>query len=214
MTSLSDLILILALLANLTLLGSGRLRACIQQVAAQGVVVGLLPLLVSEHGIGVRLVLVAAVSIVLRGVVFPKLLLRSLRHANVRREVNPVVGYAASMLIGLALFGLSFWLSSHFRSPRGVVSDLALPVALATILCGLFLIVSRRQAVNQVIGYLVLENGVYVFGVALAHKEPLLIEMGILLDVFAAVFVMGIAVFRIGREFDHIDVDRLAQLKD
>ena len=79
---------------------------------------------------------------------------------------------------------------------------------------GLFLIVSRKTALMQVVGYLVLENGIYIFGMALAQEEPLLVEMGILLDVFVAVFVMGIAIFHISREFDHIDVDQLTSLKD
>jgi hydrogenase-4 component E len=65
-----------------------------------------------------------------------------------------------------------------------------------------------------VIGYLLMENGIYIFGIALAHDEPLLVEMGVLLDVFVAVFVMGIAIFHINRAFDHIDVDQLKSLKD
>ena len=87
-------------------------------------------------------------------------------------------------------------------------------MALVTMLIGLFLIVARKTALMQVVGYLVLENGVYIFGVTLVHDEPFLVEMGILLDVFVAVFVMGIAIFHINREFDHIDADQLTLLKD
>jgi hydrogenase-4 component E len=79
---------------------------------------------------------------------------------------------------------------------------------------GLFLIVSRKKALTQVLGYLVIENGIYTIGMALAQEQPLLIEMGILLDVFVAVFVMGITLFRIGRDFDNIDTDQMATLKD
>jgi len=87
------------------------------------------------------------------------------------------------------------------------------PGALFTTLTGLMIIVSRRKALTQVVGYLVMENGVYAFGAALAVQEPLLVEMGILLDVFVAVFVMGITIYQISREFDHIDTDRLSELK-
>ncbi len=79
---------------------------------------------------------------------------------------------------------------------------------------GLLLIVSRRKAVMQTLGYLAMENGIYAFGLAFAVEEPLLVEMGVLLDVFVAVFVMGIAIHHISREFDHIDTDRLSTLKD
>jgi hydrogenase-4 component E len=75
-------------------------------------------------------------------------------------------------------------------------------------------IVSRKKALSQVMGYLVLENGIYLFGITLGREAPLLVEMGVSLDVFVAVFVMGIIIFHISREFDHIDVDQLASLKD
>jgi len=90
-----------------------------------------------------------------------------------------------------------------------------IPVAaMFTILTGLLLIVSRRKALTQVVGYLVMENGVYAFGAALAVDEPLLVELGVLLDVLVAVFVMGIAIYHISREFDHIDTDQLSALRD
>jgi hydrogenase-4 component E len=88
------------------------------------------------------------------------------------------------------------------------------PVALFTSLVGLFVIISRRKALTQVLGYLVLENGIYTFGVGLVQNTPMLVELGVLLDVFVAVFVMGIAIFHINRQFDHIDTDRMVLLKD
>ncbi len=214
MNSPSGVILILVILINLLLLGTGRLRSCISIVAAQGATIGLLPLLVGGGEFSVRLTLVAITSVVLKGVLFPRLLLRAMRSADVRHEVDPVIGYAASILTGVALTGVSFWIASRLRIPITSVSDLVLPVALATTLCGFLLIVSRRQALSQVVGYLVLENGIYIFGTAVAYEEPLLVEMGILLDVLVAVLVMGVAVFHISREFHHIDVDQLARLKD
>ncbi len=214
MNSPSGVILVFVILLNLVLLGTGRLRSCIRFVAAQGATIGLLPLLVSSGEFSLRLTLVAVVSVALKGVIFPTLLLRAMRSANVRHEVDPVIGYTASILSGVVLTGASFWIASRLTLPIVPVSDLVLAVALSTILCGFLLIVSRRQALSQVVGYLVLENGIYIFGTALAHEEPLLVEMGILLDVFVAVLVMGVAVFHISREFDHIDVDQLSRLKD
>jgi hydrogenase-4 component E len=214
MNSAAGLILIFVTLIDLLLLGTGRLRSCIRIVAVQGAIIGLLPLLVSRDGFSLRLSLVALVTIALKGVVFPRLLLRSMRSANVRREVDPVIGYTTSILTGVVLAGGSFWMASRMQLPIVPVSDLVLPVALTTILCGFLLIVSRRQALSQVVGYLVLENGIYIFGTALAHEEPLLVEMGILLDVLVAVLVMGVAIFHISREFDHIEVDQLTRLRD
>jgi len=214
MTSLIDPVLVFVALASLTLLGSSRLAGCVRLSAAQGMALGVLPLLVADHGVGVRLALFALVIFVLKGVVFPRLLLRAIRSADVRHEVEPLVGYAASILLGILILAVSFWIATRFSLPRPAASPLVLPIALATILIGLLLIVSRRKALLQVVGYLVLENGIFIFGVALAQEQQLVVEMGILLDVFVAVFVMGIMIFHISREFDHIDVDQLSALKD
>jgi hydrogenase-4 component E len=214
---LTELILAFVLLTNLAILGSSRLASTIQLSALQGMALGTLPLIVGNyHGFGVfRVLLLAAVIFVMKGLVFPRLLLRALRTAEVRHEVEPMVGFAASILVGITLLVASFWMASRFRLPHPELAPpLVLPVALSTILIGLFLIVSRRTALNQVVGYLVMENGIFIFGVALAQEEPFIVEMGVLLDVFVAVFVMGIAIFHISREFDHIDVDQLTSLKD
>lgn len=214
MNSLLDPLLIFVMLVNLSLLGSSRLAACVRLSAAQGMALGMMPLLAAEQGIGVRLVGFAIVFFVLKGIVFPRLLIRAIRSADVRHEVEPIVGYAASVVLGIVILAVSFWMAARFTLPRPAASPFVLPVALATILIGLLLIVSRRKALMQVVGYLVLENGIFIFGVALAQEQPLLVEMGVLLDVFVAVFVMGIMIFHISREFDHIDVDQLASLKD
>ena len=115
-------------------------------------------------------------------------------------------------LLLAALFAL--WLGSRLPLPEQAASPLLVPVALFTMLVGLFLIVSRRTALSQVLGYLVLENGIFAFGLALTDHAPLSVEIGVLLDIFVAVFIMGIAIHHISREFDHIDTDRLTELKD
>ncbi|MBU0678283.1 MAG: hydrogenase [Verrucomicrobia bacterium] len=213
MTALQDTVLVLLVLSSFALLGASRLGACIRFVALQGIVTGLLPIAVSGHGPTPRVAVIGATVILIKGFFFPHLLTRAMREAQTRRELQPFVGYVTSLAFGvLALIG-SFWLDSRLNLPIHGASDLVVPVALATMIIGLFLIVSRRIAVSQVIGFLVLENGIYAFGVAIVRDVPALIELGILMDVFVAVFVMGIAIYHINREFDHIDTDRLTMLK-
>ena len=79
---------------------------------------------------------------------------------------------------------------------------------------GLLVLTTRRKALSQVVGYLVLENGIYVFGLSQVERVPFLVEMGVLLDIFVGVFIMGIVVFHINREFDSLDSTRLTELKD
>ena len=211
-----DVLMVLLVLLNLRLLGSSRLDACIRTVAAEGIALGLLPLFLAwSEGLSFRLLFLAAASVAIRGVLFPHLLLRAQRDANVRREAEPFLSYPLSILAGVLTLVLSFWLSS--RLPLGTsgiaVPPLLVPVALSTILVGLLVLVSRRLAISQVLGYVVMENGIYVLGMALVQEIPALVELGVLLDAFVAVFVMSIATHHISREFDHIDAHQMDSLK-
>lgn len=203
-------------LVNFMLLGSSRLGTIIRQVAFQGVLLSLLTL--AEHAgwdAPWRVWILALGSGTVKALIFPFFLRRALREVGVRREVEPYVGFTASILIGVAALAASLWLSSHLPLPSLVASSpLLVPVSLFTVLVGFFLLVSRRKALTQVVGYLVVENGVFCFGLALPEGAPLAVEVGILLDVFAAVFIMGIMIYQISREFDHIDSDRLTSLRD
>jgi hydrogenase-4 component E len=210
---LVDTAFVLLILTNFFLLGASRLNSCIRIGAVQGIMVGLMPIVVEGAGITVRIAAIGAVIIVLKGAVFPYLLSRAIRESNTSREVQPYVGYVASLFYGVfALLG-AFLLDSRLQLPIHATSTLIVPLAFSMMLTGFFLIVARRNAVNQVIGYLVLENGIYSFGLAISKDIPVLIELGVLMDMFVAVFVMGIAIFRINREFDHIDAARLDSLK-
>ena len=160
------------------------------------------------------LILLSLITLTVKGAILPWLLNRAMREVDVQRDIKPIVGYSASVLIGIALLSLSFMIFMPLRESVKPESAFLLPVALFTTLTGLMLIVSRKNALTQIAGYLVMENGVYSFGAALAVEEPMLVEMGVLLDVFVAVFVMGITIYQISREFDHIDTDRLSELKD
>ena len=209
----ADILLILVVLTNLRLLGSSRLGACIRTTAVQGMLLGVLPLWLHADNLTWHIGMLALGSIVLKGAVFPWLLFRAIREAEVQREVEPFVGYNLSLIVGVAAFGAAFWLSQRLPLPDAALSSLLVPSAFFSIMAGLFLIVSRRKAVNQVLGFLVMENGIYTFGVGLVREGSLLVELGVLLDVFVAVFVMGITIFHISREFDHVDTDRLSSLK-
>lgn len=204
--------MVLLILTNMVVLGSSRLRACIHVVAAQGVALGILPLII--HSFEPQLLIFAVLSVLLKGVIFPLMLWRTLRQLNVWREDDPYVGYGLSLLMGPIALAFSYWISTRLPMPFSVHSPMLIPVAMFTLIVGLFIIISRKKALTQVLGYLVLENGIYAFGMAIASQQPMLIELGILLDVFVGVFVMGIAIFHISRQFDHINTDQLSTLKD
>jgi hydrogenase-4 component E len=137
-----------------------------------------------------------------------------MRDADTVREIEPLIGYNLSVIVGAIALGISLWLGQRLPLPSQPGSFLLVSVAFFTCLVGFVLLITRSKAITQVLGYLILENGVYAFGAVVAVGMPILVELGILLDVFVGVFVMGIAIFHISRQFDHIDTDRLVTLSD
>lgn len=214
MTAWIEGFLVLFMITSLWLLGSSRLLSCIAAVSVQGVLLAALPLLIGIDAPPWRLLLQAGVSLGLKAIAFPLLLLRAVRSVDARREMEPLVGYSLSLIIGVGLLAGSLATGTRLPLPTQGLPALLVPSAMFTALTGLFVIVSRRSAIVQALGYLAMEDGIAAFGLALAEQEPLLVEMGTLLDAFMAVFVMGITIFHINREFDHIETDRLSSLKD
>jgi hydrogenase-4 component E len=139
----------------------------------------------------------------------------AVREASMRRELEPIVGFVPAMVLGGIGVALAFAFSSRLPLPPVEQGHpFLVPTALSTVWTGLLLVVSRRKAANQVLGFLVLENGVFVFGLLLSEFMPVMVEAGVLLDLFAAVFVMGIVMFQINREFSSLDTEKLSALKD
>ena len=215
MGSLLDLAFILVVVIDFFLLSSSRMGAAIRVVALQGGLLGVLPLMLAPPGepLGHHLVL-ALGALAVKGVFIPWLMFRAIREASMRREVEPIVGFIPSLILGGLGVALAFAFSSAMPLPTPEKHAFIVPTALSTVWTGLLLVVSRRKAVSQVIGFLVLENGVFVFGLLLSDFMPLMVEAGVLLDLFAAVFVMGIVMFHIHREFSSLDTEKLSALRD
>ncbi len=213
MHTFAELIIVFVILMDLALAVTGSLSTCIKLVALQGVVAGVLPLLAGHGAPYVRAALFAAVIVTLKGAVFPWLLMRARDKSGARKDVEPLISYPASIMLCLGAFIASSWMGSRLPLPETEVAWIV-PASLATVFTGFLLITTRTKAITQVLGYLVIENGIYIFGLALFVEQPMMVELAILLDVFVAVFVMGIAIFHISREFDHIDTAELSELSD
>lgn len=198
---------------NLLALGSGRLPSVIRAAAAQGMVLGVLPLLI-EADAGWLVWGVAAGTIAVKGFVIPHLLRRALRAASIDRDMEPLVGYVPSLLIGAGATIAAVALADVLPLQPEHAGSLLVPASFATIVSGLLLLIGRTKAIVQVCGYLMLENGIYLFGLLLIRTTPLIVEAGILLDLTVAVFVIGIIVDRIQREFDSLDTRKLTVLRE
>ncbi len=209
-----DPLLILALSLNFVALGVSRIRAVINTVALQGMLLGFLPLFMPQHEIGLRSILLMVVTVGLKGFVIPAFLVRAMREANIQHEVNPIVNYMSSLLLGAAGTGLALVFSYTLPLAENDTGYLVVPASLATVWTGFLLLTARRKAITQVLGYLLLENGIFLFGLLLLEAMPFLVEVGVLLDLFTGVFVMGIIIHHISREFSSMSTEYLTELKE
>lgn len=213
MSGTLNLLVGLAMGLNLLALGSSRLPSIIRAAAFQGMILGVLPLLLG-HGFHWLTGIVAAGTVAVKGFVIPILLRRALRAANIDREVEPLLGFIPSLLLGAAATIGAVALAGALPLRPGHAGLLLVPGAFATLVSGFLLLMGRTKAISQVCGYLLLENGIYLFGMLLIGATPLIVEAGILLDLTVAVFVIGIIVDRIQREFDTLDTTKLTSLRE
>jgi len=210
-----DLCFVLVVLVDFYLLASSRLHAAIRAVALQGAVLSAPPLLLAGAGHAPEhMLLLSAGALVIKAALIPWLMFRAIRETAIRREVEPFISPVASMVLGAAGVAAAFALSRSLPLPSGEQHPFLVPTALGTVWVGLLLLVSRKKAVSQVLGFLVLENGVFLFGLLLSDVMPLMVEAGVLLDLLAAVFVMGIVMFDIQRELASLDTEKLTRLRD
>jgi hydrogenase-4 component E len=201
------------LLLNLFMLGTSRIRALIQAAALQGVALGVIPLLLIGHT-GWNAALIAVATVVLKGSLIPSMLRRALREAHIKREVEPLIGLVPTMLLGAAGTLLSIALASKLPLEPQHRDLLIAPASFSTVVTGFLLLTTRIKAITQAIGYLVLENGIFLFGMLLVDAMPFLVEIGVLLDLFVGIFVVSIIIHHIHREFASLDTRRLAALKE
>ncbi len=209
-----SLLIGLAMGLNLLALGTSRLPVLIRAVAAQGVLLGLLPLVLEAHALDWRLVLITLATVAGKGLLIPYMLIRAMRAANIARELEPFIGYIPSLLLGAGGTIAAVALTRYLPLLPEHAGNLHVPGAMALILTGFILLIGRTKAISQVCGYLILENGIYLAGLLLIRSTPILVEFGILLDVTVGVFVIGIIVDRIQRAFDSLDTRKLTALHE
>lgn len=208
-----NLLIGLAMGLNLLAVGSSRLPMLINTVAAQGVTLGIMPLLLG-HLDDWTFVLLAVATIAGKGLMIPHLLRRAMRATSMDRDLSPIIGFVPSLLLGAAATLAAVLLARQLPLLPEHAGTLVVPGAIATVLSGFILLIGRAKAISQVCGYLLLENGIYLFGLLLIKATPLLVEAGVLLDLTVGIFVIGIIVDRIQRAFDSLDTRKLTILHE
>lgn len=213
MSSIFDPLLVFVLLLNLFVLGASRLRAVIGASALQGLCLGILAILAHEQ-ITAEVVIVGLIAICFKAILIPQLLYKAMRDVAIARDVEPLIGFIPSLVIGAVGTACSVLFAQSLPVVPSFEGSLILPASFATVLTGSLVVSTRRKAITQVVGYLILENGIFIMGLGLLDAMPFLVEIGVLLDLFVAIFVMGIILNHISREFGKTDAAELTSLKE
>ena len=160
-----------------------------------------------------ELFVTAALTIVLKTILIPWFLMRTVDRIGIHREVDAFLNVPVSLLICLGLTVVGYRVSTGFEEGTQQVTHHLIGVALSLLLIGLFLMVTRKKAITQILALLTVENAVFLVAVGVTTGMPLIVEFGIAFDVMLAVLVLGILVQRIVARFESMDVSRLSNLK-
>jgi len=206
---------VLLIIFAITLLYLGiahRLLTYIKILALQGVLLFGIAFIELIEINAANLTFVLLETIVIKAIAIPLFLNYVMKRNRITRDAEPFLPNFVSLIIITLIIIATFILSNAIDDSR--ISKIYFVVALSTLFTGLYIIVTRHKIITHVMGYLVIENGVFILSLALGNEMPVLVNLGILLDVFASVFLLGIFVNRVGDVLKDVDVDQLKSLKD
>ena len=210
-TSLIDDIGGFLLFTMILILASGQLYRAIYAVAAQAAFLSLAAAVLAMATGNSDLWVIAGITIAIKAVVLPWLLIRVVKRIGVRREIESVIPPMATVAIAAGIVVLSFHLAASLGAVRQTITGNALPVGVALTLLGVLVMAARKTALTQMVGLFACENGIFFTAMAVSQGMPLIIEIGVILDVVLGALVMGIMVLRVRSSVDAdiADLDRL-----
>ncbi len=211
-TRLIDDLGALLLFTMVLILAASQLRRAIYTVAAQSVLIAAAGAVLGTATGNADLWVIAGITLAIKAVALPWLLLRVVRRIGVRREIEPVIPVTVTLGIAGGIVVLAFHLSTSLGSVRQAITGTALPVGIALTLMGVLVMMSRRKALTQMVGLFASENGIFFTAMAVSQGMPLIIEIGVILDVILGALVMGILVLRVRSSVD-ADIADLERLK-
>ena len=213
-SSLVDLVAGVALVAATVVLWRRQLAGIVHGLAVLGGAVAAVPLLVGIYDQQLEPIVVGVVVGTLKAVVIPLVLLRMLRGHGEDRETDPLVNVPASLLVGAVLTAFSYLVCAPIVALDGAAPVRAVPLGVAVVLIGFFVLTTRRRAVANVVGFLLVENGITLVAFLATGGVPPIVELGASLDVLFAVLVLQVLTARMRTKFGDTDLNRLTELHD
>ncbi|MBW6470052.1 MAG: hypothetical protein K0A90_02395 [Methanosarcinaceae archaeon] len=204
-------LIVLILISAFMILGSKRLYTCVRAFGFQSLLLALVATFVAYSTGKNEIYIVALLTLVIKTMLIPYIFIKITKDIGVKREIELYVNISPSLLIGGLLVVISYYLAQAISGNMSVM-NYALPVSMSLIFIGPFIMITRKKAMTQVLGILIMENGLFLGAISLTSGMPLIVEIGIFFDLLVAVLVMGIMVFRINKTFETMDTDALKTL--
>jgi hydrogenase-4 component E len=211
---INSLLAALILLTAFGLLVQRRMYALLHLFAWQGLFLSISTAIVGFVAKSHHLYISSLLTLTIKVVLLPYILHTLIRKLKIHKEVESIVNVPTTMLIGIALVIFSYHLTAPIRELSTLVTRSTLAVALATVLLGFLMMITRKHAVTQIIGFLAMENGLLFAATSATYGMPLVVELGVALDLLIAAFIFGMFFFHISTTFDSLDVDQMARLKE
>lgn len=209
-----NLLAALLLLISFAMLSQRRVVGLVTLFAWQGAALSASTAIVAWSTGQPHLYWSAALTLALKVIVMPRFFYRIVRRLKVNRDVEPMINIPTTMLIGIVLVIFAFNLALPISQMAGTVTRSTLGIALACVLLAFLMMITRRKAITQVIGFLAMENGLFFAATSATYGMPLVVELGVALDVLVGVFVLGIFFFQIRETFDSMDLKHMEKLKE
>ncbi|MDD5056453.1 MAG: formate hydrogenlyase [Sideroxydans sp.] len=209
-----NLLAALLLLIAFAMLAQRRILSLINLFAWQGALLALSTFVVAYSTGQHHLYYSAGLTLLLKVLLLPWLLHRLIRKLNVRWDVETMINIPTTMLVGIALVIFAFNLAAPISQLAEGITRGLIGIALASVLLSMLMMLTRRKAVTQVVAFLSLENGLFFAATSATQGMPLVVELGIALDVLVATFIFGIFFFQIRETFDSLDITNMEKLKD
>ncbi len=211
-SGIMQLLISLILVSTFLILGSTRLYSCVRAFGIQSFLLACVAGIVAYSTGKYDIYVVSILTLVIKALVIPYIFIYIIREIKVKREIALYVGISPSLIIGGTLVVISYYLIRSINLIE--LSSFALSASMSMVAIGLFIMISRKKAIMQMLGILVMENGLFLGAISLTYGMPLLVELGIFFDVLIGALIMGIMIFRINRTFESIDTDMLKTLID
>ncbi len=209
-----NLLAALLLLISFAMLSQRRIVGLITLFAWQGAALSASTAIVAWSTGQHHLYYSAALTLALKVIAIPWFFYRLVKKLDVDRDVEPMINIPTTMLIGIVLVIFAFNLAMPISQMSGTVMRSTLGIAMATVLLAFLMMITRSKAIPQVIGFLAMENGLFFAATSATYGMPLVVEMGVALDVLVGVFVLGIFFFQIRETFDSLDLKHMEKLKE